>query len=133
MRKLFYDPREGHFSRGVCLWFAKSAMGLKLKVVYQTSSKRSAKDLGDLVIHGSSKSYLIFETRAGEGHAICTKTVARNNEEIVVILDSLTRYPREITAKDLELGAREWTVYEFVKYDAREKEIEKQENGKVVT
>jgi len=129
-RTMFYDPLVGHFSRGVGLYFAKCAMGLKLKVVFPIKGARENKqaELANILYNGRSKSFLIFESRKGEGHAMCTKTVWRNSEEIVVILDSLQRYPREINASDFGVATREWTVYEFVKYDAREKEIEREEN-----
>jgi hypothetical protein len=112
-RRLFYDPRWGHFSRGVAFAFAKMAMGLKLKVVYprigtgRQISNAGRDELMNLLIHGHSKSYFIFESERGEGHAFCSRSVKIDaHQTIVFILNSLKNQPNDLQPADVAYGCR---------------------------
>ena len=118
VRSMFYDPQEGNFSQGVAMWFAKTAMGLKLKQVFPVpGEKRKVTNAGRIELYShfknhSSRAFLIFESRQGAGHAICTKTSTS-----VLLLDSLADAPKVMEPFDIVRGTREWTVFVFVKYD----------------
>ena len=131
-RKQFYDPDRGNFSEGVAALFAKMAMGLKLKLVYPLAEHQRMPTEQRLwalsnLIDGSGRSYLVFEHAGSEGHALCIKTkedAADPGMASMYIVDSLQPAPHVINERDYVHGYRKWTIYEFVRYDAREQERE---------